>query len=169
MRGEGGETWEPWQRPGEEGGAGVSKGHVSRARCRARPITGRLCHPLTVFFAAHCMLGSDIWGQANGSPTLQGLCYADESWNEERFHCASLGQCGWKVSNQQVQLSSVAQSCLTLCDPMDCSTPGHFVHHQLLKLAQTPVHWVSDAIQASHPLTSLSPLAFNLCQYQGLF
>ena len=51
--------------------------------------------------------------------------------------------------------SSVAQSCLTLCDPMNCSTPGFPVHHQLPELAQTHVHWVGDAIQPSHPLSSL--------------
>ena len=68
-----------------------------------------------------------------------------------------------------VQFSSVAQPCLTLSDPMDCSTPGFPVHHQLPELAQTHVHWVSDAIQPSHPLSSPSPPAFNLSQHQGLF
>ena len=67
-----------------------------------------------------------------------------------------------------VQFSSVAHSCLTLCDPMDCSTPGFPVHHQLLGLAQTHVHWVSDAIQPSYPLSSPFPPAFNLSQHQGL-
>ena len=66
-------------------------------------------------------------------------------------------------------LSSVTQSCLTLCDTMDCSTPGFPVHRQLQKLAQTHVHWVGDAIQPSHPLLSPSPPAFNLSQHQGLF
>ena len=68
-----------------------------------------------------------------------------------------------------VQFSSVAQSCLTLCDPIDCSTPGLPVHHQLSEFTQTHVHWVGDAIQPSHPLSSPSPLAFNLSQHQGLF
>ena len=67
-----------------------------------------------------------------------------------------------------VQFSSVTQSCLTLCDSMDCSTPGFPVYHQLLELAQTHVHQVSDAIQPSHPLSSPSP-ASNLSQHQGLF
>ena len=66
-----------------------------------------------------------------------------------------------------VQFSSVAQSCPTLCNPMDCSTPGLPVHHQLLEF--THVHQVSDAIQPSHPLSSPSPPAFNLSQHQGLF
>ena len=65
--------------------------------------------------------------------------------------------------------SSVAQSCPTLCNPMDCSTPGLPVHHQLPEPTQTHVHWVSDAIQPSHPLSSPSPPARNLSQHQGLF
>ena len=68
-----------------------------------------------------------------------------------------------------LQFRSVTQSCLTLCDPMDCSTSGFPVHHQLPELAQTHVHWVGDAIQSSHPLSSPSPPAFNLSQHQGLF
>ena len=67
------------------------------------------------------------------------------------------------------QFSSVAQSCPTLCDPMDCSTPGFPVHQQLLELTQTHVHWVGDAIQSSHPLSSPSPPNFSLSQHQGLF
>ena len=55
-----------------------------------------------------------------------------------------------------LQFSSVAQSCLTLCDPMDCSMPGLPVYHQLIELTQTHVHQVDDAIQPSHPLSSLS-------------
>ena len=70
--------------------------------------------------------------------------------------------------NGSVQFSSVAQSCPTLCDPMDRSTPGFPVHHQFPELAQTHVHRVSDSIQPSHPLSSPSP-AFNLSQHQGLF
>ena len=68
-----------------------------------------------------------------------------------------------------VQFHSVAQSCPTLRDPMNCSTPGLPVHHQLPEFTQTYVHWVSDAIQPSHPLSSPSPPAFNLSQHQGLF
>ena len=72
-------------------------------------------------------------------------------------------------SKKKIQFSSVAQSCLTLCDPMNCSTPGFPVHHQLPKSTQTHVHCVSDAIQPSHPLLSPSPPALNLSQHQGLF
>ena len=68
-----------------------------------------------------------------------------------------------------VQFSSVAQLCLTLCSPMDCSMPGIPVLHHLPELAQTYLHWVGDAIQPSHPLLSPSPPAFNLSQHQGLF
>ena len=65
--------------------------------------------------------------------------------------------------------SSATQSCLTLCNPMDCSTPGLPVRHQLLEFTQTHVHWVGEAIQPSHPLSSPSPPAFNLFQHQCLF
>ena len=68
-----------------------------------------------------------------------------------------------------VQFISITQLCLTLCDPMDYSTPGFPVHHQLLELAQIHVHRASDALQPSHPLSSPSPPAFNLSQHQGLF
>ena len=67
------------------------------------------------------------------------------------------------------QIRSVAQSCPTLCDPMNCSTPGLPVHHQLLEFTQTHVHRVSDAIQPSHPLSSPSPPAPNPSQHQSLF
>ena len=67
-----------------------------------------------------------------------------------------------------VQFSSVPQSRLTLCNPMDCSPPDFSVHHQLLELVQIHVHWVGDAIQLFHPLSFPSPPAFNLSQHQGL-
>ena len=65
-------------------------------------------------------------------------------------------------------VSSVAQSCLTLCDPVNHSPPGLPVHHQLLESTQTHVHWVSDAIQPPYSLSSSSPPALNLSQHQGL-
>ena len=68
-----------------------------------------------------------------------------------------------------LQFSSVAQSCPTLCDPMNRSTPGLPVHHQLPEFTQTHVHRVSDAIQPSHPLSSPSPPAPNPSQHQSLF
>ena len=110
------------------------------------------------------------------------------TWNlvSEKRSVRSQWECGWGTDGagplnfilgvvgshegfESVQFSSVAQSCPTLCDPMDCSTPGLPVHHQHLEFAQTHVLWVSDTIQPSHPLSSLSPPAFNLSQHQGLF
>ena len=80
--------------------------------------------------------------------------------------CLLLGR---KVMINLVQFSSVAQSCPTLCKPMNCSTPGLPVHHQLPEFTQTHVHWVGDAIQSSHPLSRPSPPTLNLSQHQGLF
>ena len=77
-------------------------------------------------------------------------------------HVRAAGRCTPVFSS--VQFSSVTRSCSTLCDPMDCSTPGFPVHHQFLELAQTHVHQVGDAIQASHPLLSPAPP-----QHHGLF
>ena len=71
--------------------------------------------------------------------------------------------------NSSIQFSSVAQSCPTLCGPMNLSTPGLPVHHQLPEITQTHVHRVSDAIQPSHPLSSPSPPAPNASQHQSLF
>ena len=83
------------------------------------------------------------------------------------WRCREMGRT-WQLNNSteamrfsSVQFSSDAQPCPTLCDPMNCSTPGLPVHHQLLKLAHTHVHQVSDAIQPSHPLLSPSPPAFK--------
>ena len=75
---------------------------------------------------------------------------------------------GSRVASPEVQFSSVAQSCPTLFDPVDCSTPGFPVHHQLPELTQTHVYRVSDATQPSHPLLAPSPPAFNLSQHQAL-
>ena len=82
-------------------------------------------------------------------------------------NCKNAFQSGYVILYSQ--FSSVTQSCLTLGDPMDCSTPGLPVHHQLPEFTQTHVHQVGDAIQPSHPLSSPSPPAFNLSQHQGLF
>ena len=73
------------------------------------------------------------------------------------------------VTSHSVQFSSVSQSCPTLRDPMNSSTPGLPVHHQLPEFTQTHVHWVCDAIQPSHPLLSSSPPAHNPSQHQNLF
>jgi len=68
-----------------------------------------------------------------------------------------------------LQFNSVTQSCLNLCNPMDCSTPGFPVHHQLPEFTQIQVHWLADGIQPSHTLPSPSPPALNFSQYQGIF
>ena len=75
----------------------------------------------------------------------------------------------WYIYTMEYSVQFSTQSCLTLCDPMGCSTPGFPVLQQLLELAQTHVHWVSDAIQPSYPLSSPSPPASNLSQHQGFF
>ena len=71
--------------------------------------------------------------------------------------------------NKYCRGCSVTKLCLTLCNPVDCRTSDFLVHHYLLEFAQTHVHWISDAIQQSHPLSSSSPPALNLSQHQGLF
>ena len=93
-----------------------------------------------------------MWPSCPGSPGLSQSFQGRLSTTQERLH-----------------FSSGTQSCPTLCDPMDCSTPGFPVHHQLLEFTQTHVYWISDAIQPSHPLSFLSPPTFNLSQHQGLF
>ena len=80
------------------------------------------------------------------------------SWNQD---------CRQKYLSDQIR--SVAQSCPTLCDPVNCSTPGLPVYHQLPEFTETHVHRVSDAIQPSHPLSSPSPPAPNPSQHQSLF
>ena len=74
-----------------------------------------------------------------------------------------------RITIHSVPFSSVIQSCLTLCDPMNCSTPGLPVHHQLPEFTKIHVHRVGDAIQPSHALSSLSPPAPNPSQHQSLF
>ena len=91
---------------------------------------------------------------------INNLLYKSK-W-ETQVLIPSLVQCS-------VQFSPVAQSCPTLCDPMNRSTPGLPVHHQLPEITQTHVHQVGDAIQPSHPLSSPSPPAPNPSQHQSLF
>ena len=100
-----------------------------------------------------------------------------ENWGLEKF--GDFGQfhrVRWRIpppshlsTTLSVRFTSVVQSCLTLCDPMDCSMPAFPVHHQLLRFTQTHVHWVHDAIQPSHPLSSPSLPTFSLSHHQGLF
>ena len=83
---------------------------------------------------------------------------------EENTPCPNLLPC-----QQDYCCCSVAKSCLTICDPVDCSIPGFPVLYYLPEFAHTHVHRVGDAIQPSHPLVPPSPPAFNLSQHQGLF
>ena len=91
------------------------------------------------------------------SPAMVGRFFTTEPTGKPTFQ------------HQSVQFSSVTQSCPTLCDPMNRSTPGLSVHHQLPEFTQTHVHRVGDAIQPSHPLSSPSPPAPNPSQHQSLF
>ena len=96
-------------------------------------------------------------------PTLGDSAALSPLRSTELDHCTSDS-----TVHMNPWFSLVTQSCLTLCNPMDYSMPGFPVHHQLPELNQTHVHWVGDAIQPSHPLSSPSPI-FNLPQHQGLF
>ena len=116
------------------------------------------CKPFKPGLFLHKWESNLCWPQESG-----GKCRCSE--NCER--CYLLGKEAGSFLLHQ--FSSAAQSCLTLCDPMDCSTPGFPVHHQLPECAQTHVHQVSDAIQPSRPLSCPSPPLFNHSQHQGLF
>ena len=105
-----------------------------------------------------------------------GVCLGLLLWNSQAINknCSmNSGKCKeWEIYSPLgfIIISSVAQSCPTLCNLMNrSSTPGLPVHHQLLEITQTHVHWVGGAIQPSHSLLSPSSPAFNLSQHQGLF
>ena len=91
----------------------------------------------------------------------QPKCSLTEEWVKKMWYIYTM--------EYSVQFSSVAQSCPTLCDPMNCSTPGLPVHHQLPEFTQTHVHRVRDAIRPSHPLSSPSPPAANPSHHESLF
>ena len=107
-------------------------------------------------FRAALFVIAKIWKHSN--------CPADE---QIKMWCA----CIFYILSIWISICcySVAKSCLTLCDPMDCSTPGSSVLHYLPELAQIYVHWVSDAIKPSYPLSPPSPPALSLSQHQDLF
>ena len=119
------------------------------------------------------ILTSEIWWWIfYNVPSFWLTVYRDKGCTFCSRHSASRRSRMWsfKLTHiSSIQFSSVAQLCPTLCDPRDCSTPGFPVHHQLLEFTQTHVHWVGDAIQPSHSLSSPSPPAFNLSQHQALF
>ena len=93
---------------------------------------------------------------------------SDWAWTHDSFQHLCLF--AWaSIILVSIWCCSVVQSCLTLCSTKDCSTPGFPVHHQFPEPARTHLHWVGDAIQPSHSLSSPSPPALNLSQLQGLF
>ena len=113
-------------------------------------------------FCANTMLFWLLW--------LCNIIWSQGNWFLQLYFSFSRMLWLFRVFSVSIShFSSVAQSCPTLCDPMNCSTPGLPVHHQLLESTRTHVHWVDDAIQASYPLSSPSPPALNLSQHQGLF
>ena len=95
---------------------------------------------------------------------IESLSLAPSHWQVTSLLLAPSGK-----PVMHFQFSSVQLSCPTLCDTMNCSMPGLPVHHQLPEPTQTRVHWVDDAFQLSHPLSSPSPPALKLSQHQGLF
>ena len=119
--------------------------------------------------------GSSVHGDSPGKHTevdyyalLQGI-FPTQGLDLGLPHYRKILYClSHRETHLMFPLSSVAQSCLTICNPVDCSTPGFPVHNQLLELAQTHVHQISDVIQQSHPLSSPSFPTFNLSQRQDL-
>ena len=97
----------------------------------------------------------------SGQQWKQPTCPSTDEWINKLWYIYTV--------EYSVQFSSVAQSCPTLCNPMDCSMPGLLVHHQLPEFTQTHIHRVGDAIQSSHPLSSFSPPVPNPSQHQSLF
>ena len=114
------------------------------------------------------------WGSSGQDSMLPMQVARDLSLVGEVLHRAWGGPPQKKTKRKECTYSgqsvrSVAQSCPTLCDPMNRNTPGLPVHHQLLEFTQTQVHQVGDAIQSSHPLSSPFPPAPNPSQHQGFF
>ena len=113
--------------------------------------------------ALRCSVSSCwTWNEREEKPFLLEV----PSWKR---HAVLYSHSFSKIPLHSVQFSSVTQLCPTLCDPMNRSTPGLPVHHQLPEFIQAHVHWVGDAIQLPHPLSSPSPPAPNPSQHQGLF
>ena len=163
----------PWDSPGKNTGVAChcllqcmkvkSESEVAQSSLTLRdPMDCRLLRP------------PDFPGKSTGVvplPSPQFLLVNNKSWGPFHIiHRDHPHSClNFQIKFIRVSVSSVAQSCPTLCDPMNHSMPGLPVHHQLLEFTQTHVHRVSDAIQPSHPLSSPSPPAPNPSQHQGLF
>ena len=136
----------------KEGGAGRLEGRRGNTDCFEDRGSGRGSVAFSSVPQQKANSLQSLW-----KPTTHRSILDSDLQNHKR-----LGLCG-------VQIRSVAQACPTLCDPMNRSTPGLPVHHQLLEFTQTHVHRVSDVIQPSHPLATPSPLAPNPSQHQSLF
>ena len=122
---------------------------------------GNLISGSSAFFKTSLNIGK--WGCRCGEEgTDCSFCFSPTPANASLL----LGACDEVPA---LQFSSVAQSCPTLCNPMNCSTPGLPVHHQLPEFTQTHVHRLGDSIQPSHPVSSPSPPAPNASQLQSLF
>ena len=148
---------------------------------RVQYMAGRVPGAQNTFFiglVVQCCLGYGL-GNAGSDNGLMNL-FVRQQWrnrhreqtygHRERGRKSEIyGRVTWKLTFRSDKIRSVAQSCPTLCDPMNRSTPGLPVHHQLPEFTQTHVHPVSDAIQPSHPLSSPSPPAPNPSQHQSLF
>ena len=156
----------PWDSPGKNTGVGC---HFLLQRMKVIVKVKLLCH---------VRLLATPWNAAHQAPPSMGFS-TQAYWSGVPL--PSLIQCHyliikWSIHqdnatilNSSVQLSSVTQSCPTLCDPMNHRTPGLPVHHQLPEFTQTHIHRVSDAIQPSHPLASHPPPTSNPSEHQSLF
>ena len=153
---------DPGSIPGSGRSPGEGNGNPLKFSCLENPVDGGAWKAAVHGVAKSQTQLSDFtftfWQSSGQDSALlkQGL-WVQSLVRKLRFHISS------------VQFSSVAQSCPTLCDPMNRSTPGLPIHHQLPEFTQTHVHQVSDAIQPSHPLSSPSPPAPNPSQHQSLF
>ena len=112
-----------------------------------------------------------IWKDTHNPNIHTALFTIAKTWKQPKCPSTDKWVKMWEtdIAIYIYQFSTVAQSCPTLCDHMKCSAPGVLVHHQLLEFTQTHVHWVGDATQPSHPLSSPSPPAPNPFQHQSLF
>ena len=125
--------------------------------------------PLAFLVVMFCKAHLTSHSRMSGSRWVITPSWLSGSWRSFLYSSSVYSWHLFLIYFASVQFGSVAQSCPTLCDPMNCGTPGLPVHHQLLEFTQTHVHRVDDAIQPSHPLSSPSPPAPNTSQHQGLF
>ena len=141
-------------------------------RCRYWILSQCFMKKYLIINSYNRLLGYSLLSGIQAKEPLQLLFLAHYLQVQVRSPAQALGFCSllYYITTWHRQTdSSVTQSCLTVCNPMDCSTPGLPVHHQLLEFTQTYVHCIGDAIQPSHSLLSPSHPAFNLSQHHGLF